>query len=70
MSLSNGVLYSAPPPDGYIPDFNRPHEAPALLVCTILFLGLAVIATAIRTYTRVHIVRLVALDDCKFAILM
>lgn len=70
MSLSNGILYSTPPPDGYIPDFNRPHEAPALLVCTILFTALAAISTGIRVYTRARIVCQVALDDCKFSLLV
>jgi hypothetical protein len=64
MSLYNGVLFSAPPPEGVIPDANAPHNATALVVCIGVFLPLAIISTAIRIFTRVRIQRNVAIDDC------
>ena len=65
MSLVDGVLYSAPAPDGYTPDFNRPYDATALIACIGVFLPLAVITSAIRIYTRSRIVSELAIDDCK-----
>ncbi|KAG4415497.1 hypothetical protein IFR04_011369 [Cadophora malorum] len=63
MSLVDGVLYSAPAPDGYTPDFNRPYDATALIACIGVFLALAVITSAIRIYTRSRIVSELAIDD-------
>ncbi|PVH80998.1 hypothetical protein DL98DRAFT_560006 [Cadophora sp. DSE1049] len=63
MSLVDGIVYSAPAPDGYIPDFNRPYDATALIACIGVFLPLAVITSAIRIYTRSRIVSDLAIDD-------
>ena len=65
MSLVDGVLYSAPAPDGYTPDFGRPYDATALIACIGVFLPLAVITSAIRIYTRSRIVSELAIDDCE-----
>ncbi|KAH7385044.1 hypothetical protein BKA64DRAFT_581538 [Cadophora sp. MPI-SDFR-AT-0126] len=63
MSLVGGIVYSAPAPDGYVPDFNRPYDATALIASIGVFLPLAVITSAIRIYTRSRIVSDLAIDD-------
>ncbi|KFY47812.1 hypothetical protein V496_10434 [Pseudogymnoascus sp. VKM F-4515 (FW-2607)] len=63
MSLYDGVVFSAPPPEGVIPDANAPHNATALVVCIGVFLPLAIISTAIRIFTRVQVQGSVAIDD-------
>ncbi|KFY45090.1 hypothetical protein V494_01152 [Pseudogymnoascus sp. VKM F-4513 (FW-928)] len=63
MSLYDGVLFSAPPPEGVIPNANAPHDATALVACIGVFLPLAIISTAIRIFTRVRVQRSVAIDD-------
>lgn len=66
MSLYNGVLFSAPPPEGVIPDVNAPKDTAAIIVCISIFLSLAIISTAIRIFTRARIIGNVAADDCMF----
>ncbi|KFY72933.1 hypothetical protein V499_06945 [Pseudogymnoascus sp. VKM F-103] len=63
MSLYEGVVFSAPPPEGVIPDAKAPHNATALVVCIGIFLPLAIISTAIRISTRDRIKGNVAIDD-------
>ncbi|KAK0101938.1 hypothetical protein ONS95_001253 [Cadophora gregata] len=63
MSSVDEIVYSAAPPDGYVPDFNRPYDAAALIACIGVFLSLAVITSAIRMYTRSRIVSDLAIDD-------
>ncbi|KAK8867636.1 hypothetical protein PGQ11_006214 [Apiospora arundinis] len=63
MSMDNGILYAAAPPFGVTRNPDEPHQATTLVVVTGIFLPLAVISMAIRTYTRAAIVRKVAFDD-------
>ncbi|OBT67846.1 hypothetical protein VE03_02516 [Pseudogymnoascus sp. 23342-1-I1] len=63
MSLYDGILFTAPPPEGVIPDANAHHDATAIVVCTGVFLSLAIISTAIRIFTRVRVQGNAAIDD-------
>ena len=66
MSATDGIVYSAPPPPGITPDSQAPYHAAGLVVVICVFLPLAVVAVAIRTFTRSQIIKLFAVDDCRF----
>ncbi|KAH8681691.1 hypothetical protein BX600DRAFT_485513 [Xylariales sp. PMI_506] len=63
MSTYNGVTYAMAPPDGGAPDPDQQYQATSMIVIIAIFLPLAVVTVAIRTYTRAVISRKFAFDD-------
>lgn len=56
-----------PPPKGTESNFiDPPYQGTKFLVVNCVFLPLAVIALAVRTWTRLFIVRNFRSDDCMF----
>lgn len=63
---STHIQPAMPPPPGKTSNFtDPPYIGTKFLVINCVFLPLAVIALAIRTWTRVVVVRSFRIDDCE-----
>ena len=67
MSLYNGVLYPADPPEGVERDPNQSPEANDMIIVTGLTFAISTISMAIRMYARVILIKKFAFDDCKLS---
>jgi hypothetical protein len=65
MSLYNGVLYPADPPEGVERDPNQSPDANVLIVVTGITFAISTISMAIRMYARVILIKKFAFDDCE-----
>lgn len=65
MSLYNGVLYPADPPEGVERDPDQSPEANVLIIVTGITFAISTISMAIRMYARVVLIKKFAFDDCK-----
>lgn len=66
MSVYNGVLYSADPPDGIERNPNQTPDATILTVVTGITFALSTISMATRLYGRIVLIKQFSFDDCKF----
>lgn len=63
-----GILPSAPPPPGVVPDFENPQTlVPVILAVESVFTAIALIVFFIRIYTKSVILRSWKWDDCKWS---
>jgi hypothetical protein len=67
MSLYNGVLYPADPPEGVERDPNQSPEADVLIIVTGVTFAISTISMAVRMYARVVLIKKFAFDDCKLS---
>jgi hypothetical protein len=65
MSLYNGVLYPADPPEGVKRDPDQSPDANILIIVTGITFVISTISMAIRMYARVILIKKFAFDDCK-----
>ena len=65
--MANSTIIPAmEPPPGQVSNFvDPPYSGAKFVVVNCVFLPIALIALAVRTWTRVVVVRSVAWDDCK-----
>ncbi|KAH7014459.1 uncharacterized protein B0I36DRAFT_219008, partial [Microdochium trichocladiopsis] len=68
MSLFDGVLFAAAPPQDAIPNRNAPYEASGLLGVIGVFLPITSVVIGIRIYSRVVLSGKFALDDYLMAV--
>lgn len=66
MSLYNGVLYAADPPEGVERDPDQKPEAAVLTVITGITFALSTISIFTRLYGRTVLMKKFAFDDCKY----
>lgn len=66
MSLYNGVLYAADPPEGVERNPNQEPEAAVLTVITGITFALSTISMITRLYGRIVLIKKFAFDDCTF----
>jgi hypothetical protein len=65
MSVYNGILYPADPPEGYERDPDQQPEAVVLTVVTGVTFALSTFSIIIRLYGRIVLIKKFAFDDCK-----
>ena len=66
MSVYNGVLYPADPPEGIERDPDQKPEAAILTIVTGITFALSTFSIIIRLYGRIVLIKKFAFDDCKF----
>jgi len=66
MSVYNGVLYPADPPDGFERDPDQKPEASVLTIVTGVTFALSTFSIITRLYGRTVLMKKFAFDDCKF----
>lgn len=65
--MASSIVPAMPPPAGQTSNFvDPPYIGTRFLVVNCVFLPLAVIALAVRTWTRLFIVRSFRFDDCEW----
>ena len=65
--MSQGRVPELKPPPEVIPNFTNPENYQITIVFTLtLCLSLATIVTALRLYTKVFIIKSIALEDCEY----
>jgi len=66
------VLLNGPadvPPVGVVPNFDNPPDLNAIIISTITACTVAsTLAVTIRLYSKLLLIRSIALEDCKFRI--
>jgi len=67
MSVYNGVLYPADPPEGIERDPNQKPEAAVLTIVTGITFALSTFSIITRLYGRIVLIKKFAFDDCKLA---
>lgn len=65
MSVYNGVLYAADPPDGIERDPDQQPEAAVLTVITGITFALSTFSIITRLYGRIVLMKKFAFDDCR-----
>lgn len=59
---------AVPPPPGVTPNFLHPaYHAGGIVPLAAVFIPLAAIFMFLRVYTKVRIIKVFGLEDCKFA---
>lgn len=66
MSVYNGVVYPADPPEGIERDPNQKPEAAVLTIVTGITFALSTLSIITRLYGRTVLIKKFAFDDCKF----
>ena len=67
MSVYNGVVYPADPPEGIERDPNQKPEAAVLTIVTGITFALSTFSIITRLYGRIVLIKKFAFDDCKLA---
>ena len=65
MSVYNGVLYPADPPDGIERNPDQRPEAAVLTIITGITFALSTFSIITRLYGRIVLIKSFAFDDCK-----
>jgi hypothetical protein len=65
MSVYNGVVYPADPPEGIERDPNQKPEAAVLTIVTGITFTLSTLSIITRLYGRTVLIKKFAFDDCK-----
>jgi hypothetical protein len=67
--MASSISPAMPPPPGQTSNFvNPPYTGTKFVVVNSIFLPLAIIGLAVRTWTRVFIVRSFRYDDCEWGV--
>jgi len=68
-SSPDEIVPASPPPPGLTSNWVDPESiASGLIVPNVVFMVLAIVAVALRMYTRVCLIHNVGSDDCKFVL--
>lgn len=66
MSMYQGVLYAADPPEGVAREPDQSPDASVIIAVTAIVFPLATISMFIRMYARIVLIKKVAFDDCEY----
>jgi hypothetical protein len=66
MTVYNGVLYPADPPEGVERDPDQKPEAGILIIITGITFTLSTISIITRLYGRIVLIKSFAFDDCQY----
>lgn len=66
MSMYQGVMYAADPPEGVARDPDQTPNASVIIAVTAVVFPLATLSMFVRMYARIVLIKKVAFDDCEY----